>query len=332
MGDSASDACYIGFDLGGTKMLAVAFDATLRPLARKRRKTEGYLGADVGIDRIQESIQGALDEAGLRRQQLCGIGIGCPGPLDLEKGMLLDAPNLGWRQVPIKDELQKRFNCPVHLVNDVDGGVYGEFRFGAGREARCVVGVFPGTGIGGGCVYEGQILRGRTGSCMEIGHVRVVRDGPLCGCGRRGCLESVASRLAIAAAAVQAAHRGQAPYLLSHFGTDLGLIRSGAIAECIRGGDQIIERIVRDAAVNIGVAVGMTVNLLAPDTIVLGGGMVEAMPELFVDEVAASARKRVMPSFIDSFRVVAATLGDDATAMGAAAWAQHCVAMERASA
>src|SRR5688572_10925971 len=118
MGDSASDACYIGFDLGGTKMLATAFDAALKPLARKRRKTEGYLGADAGVDRIAETIDDALGEAKLRRQQLCGIGIGCPGPLDLDRGVLLDAPNLGWSQVPIKETLEKRFRCPVYLVND----------------------------------------------------------------------------------------------------------------------------------------------------------------------------------------------------------------------
>jgi glucokinase len=332
MGDTASDACYVGFDLGGTKMLAAAFDGGLKALARKRRKTEGYFGAEAGLDRIAETIDESLADAKVRRQQLAGIGVGCPGPLDLDRGILLDAPNLGWRQVPIKDALQKRFNCPVYLVNDVDGGVYGEYRFGAGRESRCVVGVFPGTGIGGGCVYEGRILRGRTGSCMEIGHLRIVRDGPTCGCGRRGCLETVASRLAVAGAAVQAAYRGQAPYMMASYGTDISLIRSGVLADCIRNGDTAVERIVRDAAAHIGVAVAMIVNLLAPDTVVLGGGMVEAMPQLFVDEVTTAARKRVMPAFLDSFRIVAATLGDDATAMGAAAWAQHCVAVECASA
>jgi glucokinase len=167
---------------------------------------------------------------------------------------------------------------------------------------------------------------------MEIGHLRIVRDGPTCGCGRRGCLETVASRLAVAGAAVQAAHRGQAPFMMANFGTDISLIRSGVLAECIRNGDTAVERIVRDAAAHIGVAVAMVVNMLAPDMVVLGGGMVEAMPQLFVDEVTTAARKRVMPAFLDSFQIVAATLGDDATAMGAAAWAQHSVAMERASA
>jgi glucokinase len=211
------------------------------------------------------------------------------------------------------------------LLNDVDSGVYGEFRFGAATGARCVVGVFPGTGIGGGCVYEGKILRGKTSSCMEIGHIQIVPDGPLCGCGRRGCLEAVASRLAIAASVAQAVYRGQSNYLIATCGTDVGMIRSGVLAEAVESGEKVVERIVRAAAAHVGTAVATVVNLLAPDTIVLGGGMVEEMPDLFVAEVSGAAAARVMPSFVGSYKVVPAKLGDDAGAIGAAGWAQQCV-------
>jgi glucokinase len=210
-------------------------------------------------------------------------------------------------------------------MNDVDAGLYGEYRFGAGRGGRCVLGVFPGTGIGGGCVYEERILRGRTSSCMEIGHVQVMPGGPLCGCGQEGCLEAVASRLAIAADAAKAVHRGEAPYLEAIAGSDIAAIRSGALARAISAGDSVIEQIVRRAAGYIGVAVAGAIHLLAPDIVVLGGGLVEAMPELFVTEVESTARGRVMSSYATSFRVLAAELGDDAAAMGAAAWAQHVI-------
>jgi glucokinase len=180
-------------------------------------------------------------------------------------------------------------------------------------------------------VYEGEILRGRTGSCMEVGHMQVAPGGPLCGCGRRGCLEAVASRLAISAAAVQAAFRGEAPYLMEHFGTDLGKIRSKSLREAIANGDSRIEDIVINAARQIGIAVGNLVNLLLPDKIILGGGLVEAMPDLFLKPVRTAAEKRVMPAFVGSFQVVAATLGDDSGVMGAAAWAQHQVTRSDAS-
>jgi glucokinase len=323
MTESSKGECWIGFDLGGTKMLSIAFDATMTPLVHKRRKTKGHEGAESGIARIVETIDETLAEAGLDRGSIRGIGIGSAGPLDLEEGMLLDAPNLGWKNVKIQAILEKEFACPTVVLNDVDAGVYGEFRFGAGRQARCVVGVFPGTGIGGGCVYEGKIIRGKTNSCMEIGHVQVVPSGPLCGCGLHGCLEAVASRLAISAAAAQAAYRGQAPHLLEIAGTNLDDIRSGALADAISAGDEVVETIVRIAAGHIGTALAGVIHLLAPDCVVLGGGLVEAMPKLFTKEVSAAAKKALLPAFVDSFEVLPAELGDDATAMGAAAWVRE---------
>src|SRR5690606_30228773 len=161
--------------------------------------------------------------------------------------------------------------------------VYGEYRFGAGKNARCMIGIFPGTGIGGGCVYDGIILRGKQLSAFEIGHVQVNPAGQQCGCGRIGCLETEASRLAISAAAATAAYRGEAPHLYEDAKTDLGQIRSGALAASIKAGDKAVERIVVRAARLIGRVVGDLVNLLAPDVIVLGGGLVEAMPDLFVE-------------------------------------------------
>ena len=238
---------WVGFDLGGTKMLAQVYDADLKPLGRERRKTKAAASTGSGLERIQETIVAALAAAGVAPQQLAGIGIGCPGPVDMEAG---DAPRSAESRLEgsrRRRKLQEQFDCPVAVLNDVDSGVYAEYRFGAGQGARCVIGVFPGTGVGGGCVYKGEILRGAKTTCMEIGHVQVMPEGPLCGCGRRGCLEAVASRLAIAANAAKAAYRGDAPHLKELSGTDIGEIRSGALAEAIearatRWSKQIVPR------------------------------------------------------------------------------------------
>ena len=171
-------------------------------------------------------------------------------------------PNLAWGDVEIGKLLTKEFGCPTAVINDVDSGMYGEYRFGAAKDAFCALGVFPGTGIGGGCVYRGEILRGHNITAMEIGHCQVVYNGPLCGCGQRGCLESVASRTAIAANAARAALRGDAPHLFEKAGTDLANIRSGALAESIKEGDKAVEVIVEEAARLIGLAVSTTINLL----------------------------------------------------------------------
>lgn len=313
---------WVGFDLGGTKMMAKVFDAEFRVVARDRRKTKAHEGAEAGLQRIAGSIHDALQKAGLSSGALAGIGCGVPGPLDLDKGILLELPNLGWKNVQMRKALEQEFGCSTVICNDVDAGTYGEYRFGAGKGARSVLGVFPGTGIGGGFIYDGKILRGRNYSCMEIGHCQVVSNGAVCGCGRRGCLETVASRLSIAAAAASAAHRGEAPHLAAAVGMDLSRIKSGALAAAIAEGDKAVEQIVRDAAQWLGIAIAGAVNLLAPDVVVLGGGMVEAMPDLFLKEAGDAAMARVMPSFQKTFKVCIAQLGDDATALGAAAWAE----------
>lgn len=325
MTHSSSKNYSVGFDLGGTKMLAMVFDRGYAPLGRKRKKTKAQEGAEAGLERMINTIQAALQEAGISAEQLSAIGVGCPGPLDLDRGIVFEMPNLGWKDTPVKEALERKFGCPVVITNDADAGVYGEYCLGAAKAARCVVGVFLGTGIGGGGVYEGRILRGKTGSCMEIGHLPVISGGPLCGCGRRGCLEAVAGRLAISAAAATAAYRGEAPHLLQAAGTNLANIRSGVLAASIEAGDTVVEQIVREAAWRIGWSIAGVVNLLAPEIVLLGGGLVEAMPNLFKEEVWRGLQEQVMPSFTQTFEVAVAQLGDEATATGAGTWARAVI-------
>jgi glucokinase len=293
---------WLGFDLGGTKMMAAVFNRDFKVVALARAGTKGVEGVREVLARIQATIADALREAGLDASRLGGIGVGCPGPLDLDRGVILQAPNLSWHNVPLRTALEKKFKCPTVIANDVDAGTYGEYRFGAGRGGRCVI-------------------RGRTGSCMEIGHLRVEPEGRLCGCGRRGCLESVASRLAISAEAAAAVYRGEAPALQQLAGTDLAQIKSGTLAKSIRGGDTAIESIVRSAARHVGMAVADVVNLLAPDIVVLGGGLVEALPAIVLGEARTAICGQAMKAFTKGLKIVAAELGDNATATGAAALA-----------
>ncbi len=303
-------------------MLAIAYDDDWKVIGRRRRKTRGRDGSDQGVERIGSTIERLLEENNIEKKAIAGIGIGCPGPIDLEGGRILTTPNLGWDDVEIGKFLKKRFECPAIVLNDVDAGVYGEYQFGVAKKSRCVVGIFPGTGVGGGCVYEGRILHGAGISCMEVGHTRISSSTRASGYVLPGTVEAESSRLTIAAEAVKAAHRGEAPYMLKNFGTDIAEIRSGAIAESIKNGDKVILRLVVEACEAMGMAVVNIVHLLAPDTIVLGGGLVEAMEELIVGTVRKTAKQSVMSVYRDRFEVVAAKLGDDAAAIGAAAWAK----------
>ena len=321
----AKDNYWVGFDLGGTKMMAVVFDNDFKERGRERKKTRAHEGIKTGMERIVRTVEEALTSAGIAKDKLAGIGVGCPAPLDLKEGVITYAPNLGWKDAPLKDSLERAFGCRTVVANDVDAGTYGEYCFGAAKGARCVVGIFPGTGIGGACIYEGKLIVGTNTSCMEIGHLPVMPQGPLCGCGQRGCLEAVASRLAIASAAAAAAYRGDAPHLFEAAGTDLSNIRSSALADAIKAGDSVIEQIVRQAARWLGRGVAMTVNLLAPDVVVMGGGLVEALPGFYLEEVEETARSLCMNAYRKSFKIVRAELGDDAAVTGAAALVREAV-------
>ena len=323
MATMISRKVWVGFDLGGTKMLAAVYNDRFKVLGRARQKSKGMEGAKAGLDRVIETIRMALTDAKLTRPTISGIGIAVPGPVNSDEGTVIEMPNLGWRNMKLAEALRKVFRCPVSVLNDVDAGTYGEYRFGAGKDGRTVVGIFPGTGIGGGCVYRGEIFSGASRSCLEIGHIHVQPMGAVCGCGSWGCLETVASRLAISQAVAAAAYRGEAPFILKEAGTNIKDIRSGLLADAVAHGEKSVIRILEDAARWIGIGTATVINLLNPDIIVLGGGLVTAVPDIFLKGIRTEANSHCMKAFRNTAKIVIAELGDDATVHGAAAWAMR---------
>lgn len=315
---------WVGLDLGGTKMLANVFDDEYRVLGRAKQKTQGAKGARAGLKRMVDTVADALADAKVDPSQLAGIGVGCPGPIDPSRGIIVEAPNLGWHNVPVEAHLGKAFGVRAVICNDVDAGVYAEYQAGAAKGARCAVGIFPGTGIGAGAVIEGRLLQGTTLSCMELGHIPLFPETS--GQGEDGTtLETECSRLKIAIEAARAAYRGQAPALFAACGTDISKITSGALAKAIAAGDTEIENIVRRAATLLGCGVATVVHLLAPDVIVLGGGLVEAMPKLYLENVRKSTLARILAPYRKTLKIVTATLTEGSGSMGAAAWARKTI-------
>ena len=307
----------LGIDIGGTNIVAAVFDSQFKIIGRAKKKSRSKKKDDERTeDRVIRAAEEALTEAGI--EHVRGIGIGSPGPLDPVSGTIIETPNLAWKNFPLAQFVSDAFGVPAVLDNDVNLGTYGEYHFGEVSDCRYVLGVFPGTGIGGGFVIDGQLYYGYSGAAIEIGHMTVQRDGPYCGCGKRGCLEALASRVAIAKEIAALAARHDAPYIVKHYGTDLVNIRSGAIAEAIEAGEKLVESVVRQAAYYTGLAVGNLVNVLSPDAIVLGGGLVEAMPKLYMEEVRNGMTEHAMPSMLEGVRLVPAKLGDDAVIHGAA--------------
>ena len=238
----------IGFDLGGTKLLSAVLDTELSIITRYKEKIVEKHTGDAVLKSIVDSIRAVLKKSGLEPDQLIGIGIGIPGPLDRENGIVKYTPNLGLTDYPLKEKMEKELGVPVLLENDVNVGTYGEFRSGAAKGFRHVLGVFPGTGIGGGLIIDGKLFLGATGNAGEIGHMILQTDGRLCGCGQYGCVEALASKTAIAKDAVALAATGDAPTILQRAGTDIMKIRSSTLAKAVEAGEKPVQRLVERSA------------------------------------------------------------------------------------
>lgn len=314
----AKKSFCVGFDLGGTKMMAVVFDEAWTVRGRARTKTKAAKGAEALFARIVKTVEEACVEAGIEAKELRGIGMGAPGPIARSTGRIIFAPNLGLVDYPMEEKLRETFGVGAALDNDVNLGVLAELHFGAAVGRSTVFGVFPGTGIGGGLVVNGRVHRGASGAAGEIGHMIVDPQGPRCGCGKRGCLEALYSRPALAAQAAILARRGEAPILAEEAGTDLARIRSGALARSVAGGDVAVEDLLRHGARQIGRSLSGVLNSLSPDLLLLGGGLVEALPELFLDEVRAGVAETSLEVIVSHLDVAVAKCGDDAVALGAA--------------
>ncbi len=307
---------FVGVDIGGTKILSIVVNDKFEILSRCRKKTRGWMKDAKPENKIIHIIEESIIEAG--NPKLKGIGVGAPGPVDPKNGIIINTPNLGWENFPIAEILSKYFSVPVILDNDVNLGTYAEWVLGNKKDAKHVVGVFPGTGIGGGLIINRKIVHGASGGAGEVGHMTLQIDGPLCGCGKRGCLEALASRIAITRDISALILRGESPYLYEKVGTDVSKIRSSMIAEAIENGDKKVEYIVRKAAYLTGIAIANLINILSPELVILGGGLIDALGKIYEEEIQKAVKEHAMPFLRKKVSIEIGKLGDDAVALGSA--------------
>jgi glucokinase len=316
------DKVYVGVDLGATKILAAVFDSKLKPIAVGKSKTPREAKAQAVVEALAEAVSGVVGRIG-PALSLGGVGVAVPGPLDRAKGIVRYTPNMGFKDYPLGGELAGLFGAPAFLDNDVQAGVLGELRAGALRGKLNAVGVFVGTGIGGGIVIDGKLYRGSTGSAGEVGHMIVQEGGASCGCGNYGCLEALASRTAVAKEAAAQAASGKAPALFEAAGADIRKYRSSVLYDSIEAGDKGVRRSLERSARWLGVGLANLVHVLNPEAVVVGGGVATRFGKKYMDCVRASLMEHVMPGLAGTFELLLSELGDLAVATGAA-----CVAME----
>jgi len=323
MAEAPKSEYYVGVDLGGTKILTGVFDEKLVCHGRTKMSTKSERGAEEVIDRIARCVSDAVDECDLDLKQIKGVGIGAPGAVDSESGRVIFAPNLQWEDVPLKKLLEKKLGVTVSVENDCNGATLGVFEKELQGKPRHMIGIFIGTGIGGGIIIDGKLYSGFNGTAGEIGHMVIAVGGPKCNCGNRGCFEALASRGAIFRAIQAAIKDGQKTVLTEMLGPDLTDLRSGDLRKAIRKGDKLVEKIVEDAAEYTGIAVANLINTLNPQMVVLGGGVIDALGDEMMAIIDETAKDYVMSGTHKGIEIVASKVGDDAGIIGGAVLARR---------
>jgi len=325
MAEGSSRAEYVvGVDLGGTKILSGIFKHSLECVGTAKVSTKSPRGVEAVVERIDRCVRDAVDEADLTLKQVAGIGIGAPGAVDFGNGTVIFAPNLeGWKEVPLKKDLEKHLGVPVFVENDCNIASLGVYVAELKSKPRSMVGIFVGTGIGGGLVINGEPYSGYCHTAGEIGHMVLDVNGPRCGCGNKGCLEALASRTAIFQQIKAGVKDGQKTILTEMLGDDLSDLRSGDLRKAIRRGDKFVDRIVESAAEYIGIATANLINILNPEVVVLGGGVIEALADEMMGVIVETAADYAMPGTMKGVEIIASKLGDSAGITGGAVLARR---------
>ncbi len=297
----------IGVDVGGTKMTAALANCDGEIVKLLRIQTKREEGAEGGFKAICEMMKSLLDEAKTQGLSVEKIGVGFGGPVDFERGIVYLSHHVpGWENFPLRSKLEHCFAIPVTVDNDANAGTLGEWTFGAGKGVNDLLYVNIGTGIGGGIVSGGKLIRGWRNLAGEIGHMTVKPEGPVCTCGRKGCLEALASGSAIGRKGTE------------RFGKPM---RSEEVFQLAEQGDHIAKQILAEANDALAFAIGAAANLFNPKKVILGGGVAEAPEHLLIEPLRERLVHYTLPQVYEGLEVVRAQLGYDAGIMGAIALA-----------
>jgi len=322
-----SQRTALGVDLGGTKIRTVWADATgaVRSEAVLPTPSDHRLEAVTAaiLDSVRQVRAAASNRAEPAGLEPVGLGIGVPGVVSADGATVVQAPNLGWRQAPLRQQLQSALGLPVRMENDANLAAWGEYWFGGWGRSQSLVYIGVGTGVGGGLILDGRIYRGSSGGAAEIGHLVLEPTGPPCALGHPGCLEAVASGSAIGRSAREAILAGRGVGLLEAAAGDLEQVDARTVVHAYRHQDPEATLILNQAAAYLGMGLATVVNLLNPELVVLGGGVADALGPELLEMIEGEYRRRVFPALGEAARLVLSRLGGGSGALGAAALALH---------
>jgi len=311
----------LGIDLGGTKILTAVTDPQGAMLSRDHSLTPAGKGHEAVIQSIVESAHRALEEANTDISALATVGIGAPGLVNPETGVLLTSPHLpGWRNIPLRSIVEERLGKKTFLINDANAAALGELHFGAARGARNFIYITLSTGIGGGIVIDGRIYCGAIGAAGEVGHMTIDNKGPMCRCGNRGCWETLASGIALAREARHRIVEGARTAILEYAEGDVEKVTAEVIHSAARQGDHLANELIAQTGYYVGVGLANLINIFNPELIVIGGGL-SNIGDILLKPAFKVAEERAYKEAYRSVRFASAGLGRDSGVLGAAVFA-----------
>lgn len=305
----------VSVDMGGTKILASVLNTNEGIIARDKKPTNVEAGTSTYINDIIQLINSVIDKSGIKSNQVVSVSLGVPGLVNPITGIIGLAPNLGIKNYNIKKALQKKIKYPVLIENDVNLAALGIKHFGVGKKAKNILVVSVGTGIGGGIILNEKLYRGSKFVAGEIGHIPVEKNGPLCGCGRKGCFEAVASRTAIVNRIFTDIKAGRR-CILKDYVKSGKKIKSGALRNAIAKKDKVVVKRITEASETIGQVLAGLANLMNFDMIVLAGGLIEAAGNFMLPVIKSSFDKNVLKDSANGLKILPSKLADDAAIYG----------------
>ena len=310
-----AESYNICLDVGGTKVLGAIFNEKDEIIFRLKKRSKGGGDTSSDVEKVIISVvEEMITQSGINRNKLKAIASCAPGVIDQERGVVLFAPNLPWRDYDMASSMRKKFGVPFFVGNDVNLGVYGEYHYGAARGYRNIVGFFVGTGMGGGLVLNGSLYTGHQFKAAEYGHMILDPEGPLCNCGQRGCLEAFSSKQGMTAYIRQQIARGRETMMAEAI--QEGVFRSKKLKRALDAGDRVAVEAVDRACHWLAVATGNMINTFSPDLILYGGGVMEAVGDLFLEKILAEVYRYCMPAIRSTVEIKIASLGDDSILYG----------------
>jgi glucokinase len=305
----------VSVDMGGTKILASVLNTYEGIIARDKKPTNVEAGTSTYINDIIQLINSVIDKSGIKSNQVVSVSLGVPGSVNPLTGIIGLAPNLGLKNYNIKKALQKKIKYPVLIENDVNLAALGIKHFGVGKKAKNLLVVSIGTGIGGGIILNEKLYRGSKFVAGEIGHIPVEKNGPLCGCGRKGCFETIASRTAIVNRIFTDIKAGRR-CILKDYVKSGKKIKSGALRNAIAKKDKVVVKRITEASETIGLVLAGLANLMNFDMIVLAGGLIEAAGNFMLPVIKSSFNKHVLKDSANGLKILSSKLADDAAIYG----------------